>query len=119
MFLAFGFQPSFLAAAASEFDLRVRRLFDEFRVVPGFSTKSRTPLCIASTASSTDPQAVNTTTGNVLSRARMRDKFQALLTGSGVTRVVQIHQDQIEFFCLIASRTAAGEFTLQCGNLLP
>ena len=64
----------------------------------GFWTKSRAPRRIASTATSTLPQAVITTTGSVaIVRAELRQQVEPFLARGRVARVVEIHQHGVEF----------------------
>ena len=63
----------------------------------GFWMKSRAPRRIASTASSTLPQAVITITGSVrVERLQAVEQVQTFLAGRGVARVVQVHQHRVE-----------------------
>ena len=61
--------------------------------------KSRAPRRIASTARSTLPQAVITTTGKVGSIAWiLRQQIKAFAARGCVARVIQIDQDDVEIF---------------------
>ena len=67
----------------------------------GFWTKSRAPRRIASTATSTLPQAVITTTGSVGSmRPHRVQEVEPLLARGRVARVVEVHQEDVELLVL-------------------
>ena len=75
----------------------VRMMASSRALSQGFWMKSRAPRRIASTATSTLPQAVITTTGSVGSTPWMRDsRFEPFLAGGRVARVVQIDQRDVE-----------------------
>ena len=72
----------------------------------GFWMKSRAPRRIASTATSTLPHAVITTTGSVASSAwSSREEIEPLPARRRVARVVEVHQDGVE----VAALRARGE----------
>ena len=88
-----GLEPLAAPQRAAELDLRAddRRAARSFS--HGFWTKSRAPRRIASTATSTLPHAVITTTGSgVSSCCSLREQVEPFLARRGVARVVQIHQ---------------------------
>ena len=76
----------------------------------GFWMKSRAPRRMASTASSTLPQAVMTTTGSVgVQRWQCcGEQVQAFLARGGVAGVVQVHQDDVELVRLQAAQDPGG-----------
>jgi hypothetical protein len=72
--------------------------------------KSRAPRRIASTATSTLPQAVITTTGSVGSMPWMRDsRIQPSFARRRVARVVQVDQADVEFTRFDGRQHAGGE----------
>jgi len=59
--------------------------------------KSRAPRRMASTASSTEPQAVMTITDSVASRSwDAVQQIEPLLSGGGIARVVEVDQHGVE-----------------------
>ncbi len=64
---------------------------------------------MASTAPSTEPQAVITTTGKVASSAvQPPEQIQPLLARGGVARVVEVHQHGVELLALGGGQHARG-----------
>ena len=75
----------------------VRTIASSRALSHGFWTKSRAPRRIASTATSTLPQAVITITGSVgILRAQLREQIEPLLARGRVARVVQVDQHRVE-----------------------
>ncbi len=77
----------------------------------GFWMKSRAPRRIASTATSTEPHAVITTTGSDSSAVWMRgQQVEPLFAGGGVAGVVEVDQDDVVVLQLERARVScAGE----------
>ena len=84
-------------SAPRQLDLRAQDGEQRARCPTASGTKSRAPRRIASTARSTLPQAVITTTGSVGSSACRRvEQVEALRARGGVARVVEVHQHDVE-----------------------
>ena len=102
-----GLEPLLRAAARGRAPTCVRTIASSRSLSHGFSTKSRAPRRIASTATSTMPQAVITTTGSVASCAvHLREQVEAFLARRRVARVVEVHQDGVELAPLERARDA-------------
>ena len=72
--------------------------------------KSRAPRRIASTATSTVPQAVITTTGSDSSASvDALQQVEAFLARGGVARVVEVHQDHVEVLQLERAQDCGGD----------
>ena len=106
-----GLEPPCAPQGAPQFDLGAqtasRRAFSH-----GFCTKSRAPRRIASTATSTVPHAVITTTGRVASSARScGEQVEALRPRRRVARVVEIDQCDVVLAALDGREDGAGDPT--------